>query len=137
MTHRISSNHHILDQTLNTEFMECCYNLQTFFFFFFFFLFFVFVAYYTSRSGTKSIEGPMWNRSRGSPWANRKRTRVSRSHMMMTRGNINGWVGNSDTLARRAHGQCCGWGHLHVELRRKFQCSELLNFLLQPPVFLR
>lgn len=54
---------------------------------------------------------------------------------MVTHGRINGGGGgNRDTLTRGAHGESGGWGHVHVELRGKFQCSKLLHFLLQPPV---
>jgi len=58
-------------------------------------------------------------------------------HGMMTRGRINGGGRNGHPLARRAHSECGRWGHLHVKLRGKFQCSKLLNFLLQPSIFLR
>lgn len=59
-------------------------------------------------------------------------------HVMVTRGGINGsGRGNSDTLARGTHGEGGGWSHVHVKLWGKFQCSELLHFLLQPSVFLR
>ena len=54
---------------------------------------------------------------------------------MVTHGRIHGGGGgNRDTLTRGAHGEGGGWGHVHVELRGKFQCSKLLHFLLQPPV---
>ena len=45
-----------------------------------------------------------------------------------------GGGGVGDALAGRAHAEC-GWGsHVHVELRRQLQSSQLLYFLLQPPV---
>lgn len=43
---------------------------------------------------------------------------------------------NSHSLTLGAHSKGGRWVHVHVELWRKFQCSELIHLLLQSPVFL-
>lgn len=70
------------------------------------------------RSETEGIQGPVRDGSRRGPWAYG-----------------NGSIGKP--LTRWTHGEGSWWSHVHVNLWGKFQCSELFNLLLQPPVFLR
>lgn len=94
-----------------------------------------------SRSVVEDIKRPVRNGRGGSPRANGPVPNLGLGlglgHGMMTRGSIDGGGRNSHTLARGAHGERRGWGHLHVKLWGKFQCSKLLNLLLQPSIFLR
>lgn len=92
-----------------------------------------------SRSVVEDIKRPVRNGRGGSPRANGPvpNLGLGLGHGMMTRGSIDGGGRNSHTLARGAHGERRGWGHLHVKLWGKFQCSKLLNLLLQPSIFLR
>lgn len=87
----------------------------------------------------KTIKAPVRNGSSRTPRAHAHGPAVGMglAHRMMTRGGINGGRRHSHPLARRAHGECGGRSHLHVKLRGEFQCSKLLNFLLQPSIFLR
>lgn len=92
-----------------------------------------------SRSLVESIKRPVWNGSCGSPRAigHGPSMGMGMGHGMMTRGRTNGGGRNSHTLARGAQSERRGWAHLHVKLGGKFQCSKLLNLLLQPSIFLR
>lgn len=95
-----------------------------------------------SRSRTECIKGSMRDGSSGGPRVDGDGSvMIGSSHLMSRPSRINGWCCSGwwdcHTLTRRTHRKCCGWGHLHVELRRKLQCSQLLNFFLQPPVLLR
>ena len=92
-----------------------------------------------STSLVETIKGPLRNGTSRSPRPNGYGPTVclGLGHGMMTCGGINGGGRNSHPLARWAHSECGGWGHLHVKLRGKFECSKLLNFLLQPSIFLR